>query len=130
MSATTEQLITMTPEAVAQLKKFLAEQGTPDHALRVFVAPGGCSGLQYGMTIEETAEEDDTVRLELDANAAECLEGVAEKEIFGFGVDRRAPAGAAQPGPADFKAAVARADIEVTRAADCRLGCLVYDGKW
>ena len=81
MSATTEQLITITPEAVAQLKKFLAEQGTPDHALRVFVAPGGCSGLQYGMTIEETAEEDDTVidadgvRLLVDSFSAMYLRG-------------------------------------------------------
>lgn len=54
-------MITMTPEAVTQLQEFLAEQGTPDHALRVFVAPGGCSGLQYGMTIDEGADEGDDV---------------------------------------------------------------------
>jgi iron-sulfur cluster assembly protein len=54
-------MITMTPEAVTQLKDFLADQGTPDHALRVFVAPGGCSGLQYGMTIDETSDEGDEV---------------------------------------------------------------------
>ena len=45
--------------AVEQLKGFLTEQGTPTGALRVFVAPGGCSGLQYGMTLEESAEEGD-----------------------------------------------------------------------
>src|SRR5215210_9327977 len=61
MSVTIEQKLTMTPEAVTQLKTFLSEQGTPDHALRVFVAPGGCSGLQYGMTIEEAADEGDEV---------------------------------------------------------------------
>lgn len=61
MSVTMETMLTVTPEAVAQLKTFLADQGTPDHALRVFVAPGGCSGLQYGMTIEEIAEEGDEV---------------------------------------------------------------------
>jgi iron-sulfur cluster assembly protein len=61
MSVAAEPMLTMTPEAVAQLKNFLAEQGTPDHALRVFVAPGGCSGLQYGMTIDEVAEEGDEV---------------------------------------------------------------------
>ena len=60
MSATT-QVIGITPEAVAQLKTFLAEQGTDEQMLRVFVAPGGCSGLQYGMTIEDVSEEDDTV---------------------------------------------------------------------
>lgn len=61
MSVATEPLITMTPEAVSKLKEFLDEQGTPDQMLRVFVAPGGCSGLQYGMTVEEIAEGDDTV---------------------------------------------------------------------
>jgi iron-sulfur cluster assembly protein len=54
-------MISITAEAVDQLKDFLNEQGTPSHALRVFVAPGGCSGLQYGMSIEEAADEGDTV---------------------------------------------------------------------
>ena len=54
-------MITMTNDAVTQLREFLTEQGTPDHALRVFVAPGGCSGLQYGMTIDEASDEGDEV---------------------------------------------------------------------
>jgi iron-sulfur cluster assembly protein len=54
-------MLSITEDAVTQLKSFLDEQGTPDHALRVFVAPGGCSGLQYGMTIEESADEGDEV---------------------------------------------------------------------
>jgi iron-sulfur cluster assembly protein len=74
-------MITITPEAVAQLKDFLVEQGTPDAALRVFVAPGGCSGLQYGMTVEESAEdgdeviETDGVRLLVDNFSAMYLDG-------------------------------------------------------
>jgi iron-sulfur cluster assembly protein len=81
MSVVTEPLISMTPEAVNQLKNFLSEQGTPEHALRVFVAPGGCSGLQYGMTIDETAEEGDEVvetggvRLLIDNFSAMYLKG-------------------------------------------------------
>lgn len=54
-------MITMTSDAAGQLREFLTEQGTPDHALRVFVAPGGCSGLQYGMTIDEGADEGDEI---------------------------------------------------------------------
>ena len=54
-------MLTITDEAVDQLRDFLSDQGTPDHALRVFVAPGGCSGLQYGMSIEEMADDGDTV---------------------------------------------------------------------
>jgi len=74
-------MLSITPAAVDQLKSFLAEQGTPDHALRVFVAPGGCSGLQYGMTIEEQAEEGDEiiehggVRLMVDTFSAMYLGG-------------------------------------------------------
>ena len=63
-------MITITDEAVDQLKDFLDEQGTPKHALRVFVAPGGCSGLQYGMSIEEDADETDTI---IDAKGVRLL---------------------------------------------------------
>ena len=74
-------MITMTSEAVTQLKDFLTDQGTPDHALRVFVAPGGCSGLQYGMTIDEAADEGDEiletdgVKVLIDNFSAMYLEG-------------------------------------------------------
>jgi iron-sulfur cluster assembly protein len=61
VAVTTTPMLSITEEAVTQLKSFLDEQGTPEHALRVFVAPGGCSGLQYGMTIEEAADEGDEV---------------------------------------------------------------------
>ena len=61
MAVATTPLLSITDDAVKQLKEFLDEQGTPDHALRVFVAPGGCSGLQYGMTIEEAQDEGDEV---------------------------------------------------------------------
>ncbi len=61
MAVTSTPMLSITEDAVTQLKSFLDEQGTPDHALRVFVAPGGCSGLQYGMTIEEAADEGDEV---------------------------------------------------------------------
>lgn len=61
MAVTSTPMLSISEDAVTQLKSFLDEQGTPDHALRVFVAPGGCSGLQYGMTIEEAADEGDEV---------------------------------------------------------------------
>jgi iron-sulfur cluster assembly protein len=33
----------------------------PDGALRVYVAPGGCSGFSYGMSLEPEPAEDDEV---------------------------------------------------------------------
>jgi iron-sulfur cluster assembly protein len=61
MSTTTSPMISISDEAVAQLETFLEDQGTKGYALRVFVAPGGCSGLQYGMSVEEDVEDGDTV---------------------------------------------------------------------
>ena len=77
----TPSMLTISLDAADQLKRFLDEQGTPDFGLRVFVAPGGCSGLQYGMTIDEQSEEGDEVietggvRLMVDNFSAMYLEG-------------------------------------------------------
>lgn len=50
--------ITLTDRAAQELKSLLLEQEKPDAALRVWVAGGGCSGLQYGMALDESAPEE------------------------------------------------------------------------
>jgi iron-sulfur cluster assembly accessory protein len=56
---TTEtSLVTMTPTAAAKVRELLAQENDPSLALRIFVAGGGCSGLQYGMTLDEEQEGD------------------------------------------------------------------------
>lgn len=45
--------------AVAKLKDILAEENNPAAKLRVFVQGGGCSGFQYGFTLDESKNEDD-----------------------------------------------------------------------
>ena len=37
------------------------EEGNSDLALRVFVSPGGCSGLSYGMSFEDAPGDDDMI---------------------------------------------------------------------
>jgi iron-sulfur cluster assembly protein len=54
-------LVTLTDTAVAELRKIIAEEGRDDIGLRVFVSPGGCSGLSYGMSLEEQSDEGDFV---------------------------------------------------------------------
>lgn len=53
--------LTITDTAVEELKRILERKGNPDLALRVFVSPGGCSGLSYGMSFEENLSDDDFV---------------------------------------------------------------------
>jgi iron-sulfur cluster assembly protein len=59
MVATEATLVTLTENAVSQLRKVIAEEGRDDIGLRVFVSPGGCSGLSYGMSLEEQLDEGD-----------------------------------------------------------------------
>lgn len=52
-------MITITESAVTKLKDILAEENNPKLKLRVFVQGGGCSGMQYSFTLDDTQAEDD-----------------------------------------------------------------------
>ena len=52
--------INFSDNAVKKVKELIEEEGTPELKLRVFVSGGGCYGMQYGFTFEESINEDDT----------------------------------------------------------------------
>lgn len=74
-------MITLTDAAAGQIKGLLEGQGKTDAMLRVFVAGGGCSGFQYGMSLEEGAMEGDQhfevngVNVIVDSRSAMYIEG-------------------------------------------------------
>ena len=53
--------ITMTTAAAEKVRELIAQENDPTLGLRVFVAGGGCSGLQYGMTLDEEQEGDTVI---------------------------------------------------------------------
>jgi iron-sulfur cluster assembly accessory protein len=61
MSVTTleETVISISERAATEVRQLLEQEGIPNGLLRVFVQGGGCSGLQYGMTIAEEVEAGD-----------------------------------------------------------------------
>jgi iron-sulfur cluster assembly accessory protein len=61
MVATEAPLVQLTDTAVKELRKVIAEEGQEGLGLRVFVSPGGCSGLSYGMELAEQSDEGDFV---------------------------------------------------------------------
>jgi Iron-sulfur cluster assembly accessory protein len=75
--------MTLTPAAEAKLRELLHQRNIPHYGLRVFVAGGGCSGLQYGMAFEAQAREFDTVvnqngvRLFIDPTSLMYLSGAS-----------------------------------------------------
>ena len=52
-------MITLTDNAVLKIKDILAEENNPNIKLRVFVQGGGCSGFQYGFTLDDIQNGDD-----------------------------------------------------------------------
>ncbi len=75
--------ISVTSTAVTEVRKYMEENGTPgDAGLRVGVLPGGCSGFQYGLNIEDEAAEDDLIveieglKLFIDPFSMQYLDGV------------------------------------------------------
>lgn len=76
-----QKLITITDKAVKKVKEFLANEETKAAGLRVYVAGGGCSGLTYGMALEEAPSEEDIVieesgmKVFLDPASAKYMKG-------------------------------------------------------
>ena len=74
-------MINVTDDAVRQLKTLLDESGQGARkGLRVQIAKGGCSGLQYEMTLDEQRDGDavlerDGVQFLVDAESAALMEG-------------------------------------------------------
>jgi len=75
-------MITMTPNAISAVEKFIKGSAIPVAGLRIAIAGGGCSGFQYGLSLEEISNEDDTVleygavTVLVDPLSAPLLEGV------------------------------------------------------
>lgn len=53
------QQVTITDDAFARISNLLTEENNPNLKLRAFVQGGGCSGMEYGFTFDEEANEDD-----------------------------------------------------------------------
>jgi iron-sulfur cluster insertion protein len=53
--------INITQSAAEKILDIMAEEQNPDLKLRMFVQGGGCSGFQYGFTLDEVTNDDDWV---------------------------------------------------------------------
>ena len=73
--------LTLTDAAVSEVRSLIDQQDRTDLALRVYVAGGGCSGLQYGMALDENIEPGDEtflvsgVSLVVDSTSLKYLTG-------------------------------------------------------
>ncbi len=75
--------LVLTENAISEVKKFIETENPGEQGgLRVRVVPGGCSGFQYAMNIEEAPAETDEVvvkegvKVFVDMFSAQYLSGV------------------------------------------------------
>ena len=79
--ATETPVLTVTPGAASKIRELLVQRNIPNHALRVFVSGGGCSGFQYGFGFDSDATADDLiferqgVKVVIDETSLELLAG-------------------------------------------------------
>jgi iron-sulfur cluster insertion protein len=53
--------LSISEQAAGKLSVLLQERDKPDHGLRVFVSGMGCSGLQYGLALDDAPDDTDIV---------------------------------------------------------------------
>ncbi len=59
--ADTSQPITLTERAARRIANLVEQEGAPNGMLRVAVSGGGCSGFQYGFSLDHEVQEGDLV---------------------------------------------------------------------
>lgn len=57
-------MITITESAKTKITEILSEESDPDLRVRAFVQGGGCSGFQYGFTLDSAGDPDDDFDIE------------------------------------------------------------------
>lgn len=61
MASGEQAVIGISENAVKRIAKLIADEGNDDLVFRVAVSGGGCSGFQYGFSLDNQRNEDDHV---------------------------------------------------------------------
>jgi iron-sulfur cluster assembly accessory protein len=78
--------VTLSDRAASELAQLITENNKGKASLRIWVAGGGCSGLQYGMALDDSEPEEGDVRF-VDKNVSIVVDGISLKYLKGANVD-------------------------------------------
>ena len=82
-----DKMITVTDSAVTKIKEILKEEDNPDLKVRMFVSGGGCSGMQYGFTLEDQPANEDDFDLEVAPGVHMLVDAMSGQYVQGAEVD-------------------------------------------
>ncbi len=80
-AATQERTVKISDSAARRIAALTAAEGNPALVLRLSVSGGGCSGFQYGFSLDDAVQEDDVTferggaRLVVDSVSLDLLGG-------------------------------------------------------
>lgn len=82
-------MVTLTETASKMVRDILAKEESDSLALRVYVAGGGCSGLQYGMALDDPMEDDllvnyEGIRVVVDPESLRFIQGAEIDYVDGL----------------------------------------------
>lgn len=83
-------MLTLTDNAQAAVSRFVRGAEEPATGLRISVTGGGCSGMQYGMSLEAEAKDNDVVvecgdvKVFVDSFSAQLLAGTSVDFLDGM----------------------------------------------
>ena len=80
-------MITVTDSAVTKIKEILKEEDNPDLKVRMFVSGGGCSGMQYGFTLEDQPANEDDFDLEVAPGVHMLVDAMSGQYVQGAEVE-------------------------------------------
>ena len=83
--ADTNQPITLTERAARRIADLVEREGAPESMLRVAVSGGGCSGFQYGFSLDDKVGDDDVVVTRGEARVV--IDGISLMYVTGGEVD-------------------------------------------
>ena len=124
--------VTLSERAAEEIRGLLERQGKADAALRVFVSGGGCSGLNYGMAIDDSIEEGDFVytchgvKVVVDPLSVNYIKGASVdyvEDVMGGGFKIDNPNAVRSCGCGSSFATEGEAETEGAGGGGCGSGC-------
>ena len=82
-----DKMITVTDSAIEKLKEIIKEEDDPNIKVRMFVSGGGCSGMQYGFTLEDQPANEDDFDLEVAPGVHMLVDAMSGQYVQGAEVD-------------------------------------------
>lgn len=90
--------IEFTDQAALKVRELILEEGNPDLMLRIYITGGGCSGLQYGFTLDDVVNPNDTIieKMAGDQLVKVAVDAISLQYLIGAKVDYSEDASGAQ----------------------------------